>query len=204
MIKRLLFILSTIFISISVFAEKDTAVLEKITAKSSSYTSIESDFVQVNSSVYIAKEVKSTGKFYYQAEDKVLLKNDEKNFLLLNNNDFVISTQGEKFKVGKKSNPMVAELGLLLKSCVTGDYNTILSRRNTALRLDITAHDYILNITMGGSAKRYYSQVILTYDKLDLSLVNLKLLEPNGSYTLYTFSNHKYNTQIDSSVFNID
>ncbi len=193
-------------ISFSLYAEinETTPILEKISNHSSSLSSIESDFIQVNASIYLSAEKKSEGKFYYKADDKVCLKNDDKNFILMNSGEFLVSTDGNKVRAGKKSSPMVTELGTLLRSCITGDYKSILQRRNTSLSITEDSLYYILNITMGGSAKKYFSEITLKYSKKDFSLYYLKLQEANGSYITYTFNNHKFNTEIDLSVFNID
>lgn len=200
--KFLVIILS--LITTLLYAETNEAILEKISTHSRSLQSIESDFTQVNASIYLNVEKETPGKFYYKAEDKVCLKNDDKNFILMNEGNFLVSTDGNKVRADKKSSPMVSELGILLKSCITGDYKTILQRRNTSLDITQDASYYILNIKMGGSAKRYFSDVTLTYSKNDLSLYKLKLQEASGSYITYTFSNQKFNAEIDLSVFNID
>lgn len=201
--KKYLIILFAL-ISTLLYAETNEVILEKISNHSRSLKSIESDFTQVNASIYLNVEKEVEGKFYYKAEDKVCLKNDDKNFILMNEGDFLVSTDGNLMRASKKSSPMVSELGLLLKSCITGDYKTILQRRNTSLSIAEDDSYYVLNVQMGGSAKRYFSDVLLTYSKKDLSLYKLKLQEANGSYITYTFNNQKFNTEIDLSVFNVD
>ena len=45
------------------------------------------------------------------------------------------------------------------------------------------------------------SSVELAYDKKDLSLASLKLIEADGSYTLYELKGKTFNKTIDAKVF---
>lgn len=203
MIKKCVCILFLSLFSSFIYAESIESVLKKISEKSSSVSSIMADFLQVKSSEFISTEVKSDGTFYYSSSDKVCLKNDDKNYLLMNGEHFVISTAGDKMSVNTKSNPMVSHLGNLLKSCVTGDFNSICANKKSTIDVEITPDRYILTITMAGSIKRYFSEVKLTYFKHDASLEEIKMTESNGDFTSYTFSNHKFNVPILQSVFNL-
>lgn len=196
-------IVSLFFFSV-LYAEQTEIILKEINEKSSSVNSIMADFEQVKSSEYISGEAKNNGVFYYSASDKVCLKNDENNYLLMNGERFVISAAGDKMSVNTKSNPMVSHLGNLLKSCVTGDFSAICGKNKSAIDLEITPDRYILTINMAGSAKKYFKKIELTYFKNDASLEELKMIESNGDYTLYTFSNHRFNVPILQSVFNLN
>lgn len=204
MSKKYICILISLLISSFVCAETSEGILKLIKDKSSSVKSIVADFQQVKSSAYISKDIKTDGKFYYLFPDKVCLKNDEDNYLLMNGENFVISTGGDKMAANNKSNPMVSNLGNLLKSCVTGDFASIVENKKNQLKVEETLDRYILTITLAGSAKRFFSEVELIYFKHDASLEKLKMVEKNGDSTVYTFSNHKFNMQIDNSVFKIN
>lgn len=201
MINRFITIFLFTIISSFLYANED--VIEKIKTNTASISSIECDFTETKSSQFIETDIVKDGKFYYVAEDKVCLKYKNDDILLMNGDDFIMKIGKDKLSGSRKSNPMISQLGNLLKSCVTGDFTKISGGNIKNLTIETTKNQYILTINMQGSSKKYFSKIELRYNNADYSLEKLKMIEPTEDFTEYTFTNQSFNKQIDLSVFNI-
>lgn len=188
---------------LSSFLYANESILEKIKTNTESITSINSDFRELKSSMFVENDVITEGKFHYATEDKVCLHYNNGDKLLMNGDNFMMRIGEDKLTGNRKSNPMISQLGNLLKSCVTGDFTKITGGNHKNLNIETTPNHYILTINMTGASKKYFSNIELRYHKENYSLEKLKMIEASGDFTEYTFMNQSFNQQIDLSVFNL-
>lgn len=205
--KRLHIILLLSFVCCwSVCATDEADILTKISANGTAITTIESHFVQRKHVKAFKNDVLSSGRFYYQKDDKICMayERPKGDLLLMNADEFVMIVDGKRSAANAQSNPMLKQMRTLLTACVSGDFERLKSGRNAKISVTETEKNYILTTIFEGSAKKYYANIVLTFDKGNLSLLTLRMNEANGNFTEYTFDRPIFNQKIDAKIFNTE
>lgn len=79
----------------------------------------------------------------------------------------------------------MATLKNTLLLSVGGDVQGVANENNASVKFEETPQYYIFTLTKGKGAKSQYVELVLSYSKKDLSLCIMKMIEPNGNYTVY-------------------
>ena len=175
-------------------------IIERISTANLKVTSITAGFNQVRHIAFMEGDVKSNGSFYYTKPDKLAMKytKPEDDLMLLSGEEFVMIANGRYSKRSIKQNSNVSQIQNILSSCLQGD----VKKMNTSeLKQLENATQYIITAKLNKTQGNAIEQVIVSYDKKDMTLSSLQTIEADGSYTLYILEGKKLNTTIDESVF---
>ncbi len=189
----------------ALFAETEAEILTKISENGAAIATIESRFSQRKHAKALKNDALSSGRFYYQKSDKVCMTYDTPHgdLLLMNGDDFVMVVGGKRSAANAQSNPMLKQMRTLLTACVSGDFERLKTGRNTKISVMETDQNYVLTTVFDGSAKKYYADIVLTFDKNSLALQILRMNEANGNFTEYRFEKPVFNQSIDAKIFDI-
>ncbi|MBO7636293.1 MAG: outer membrane lipoprotein carrier protein LolA [Paludibacteraceae bacterium] len=180
----------------------------KMQKAAANVSSIQSDFTQEKYVSAMGNSMKSSGKFYYQKEDKVKLEYlaPFKQNLVMNGNKLMMEMNGKKNIMDASANPMAGELKKVISACMSGDIANM--GENYQLEFFVDGANYLVKITpKTADIKKFAQQVDLYLDKKDFSVVKMKMIEPlkkgqsKNDYTEYTFSNKKLNEKVADSIF---
>lgn len=176
---------------------------KQITDFAVSVKSIESDFTQVKHLDIFNENITSKGHFYYIAEDKINLTythpTDYK--IIINDNKIRIDSDGKTSVVALKSNKVMTEMRAMLTACMSGNISKI-NNYNMSFLED--AKTYLIKIKpTDKNLQSYVSGFEITMNKNDMSVSKLRIYEKGKDYTDYIFSNRKFNTLKDDSLFKI-
>ncbi len=187
----------------ALFAETEAEILTKISENGAAIATIESRFTQRKHAKALKNDALSSGRFYYQKSDKVCMTYDTPrgDLLLMNGDDFVMIVGGKRSAANAQNNPMLKQMRTLLTACVSGDFERLKTGRNSKISVTETDQNYILTAIFDGSAKKYYADIVLTFDKNSLALLVLRMNEANGNFTEYRFEKPVFNQPIDAKIF---
>ncbi|MCD8072650.1 MAG: outer membrane lipoprotein carrier protein LolA [Alistipes sp.] len=177
---------------------------ESLKEQSRAIQTIKCDFTQVRHMSVLAGNATSVGRFYYKREGNICLEFDQPagDVIVMSGERFKIVSQGRRNVVSMNSNPMLKQLKNMLTACMTGDVKLL--EAGSEVSYEDTPKGYRLTIRPSNrKAKNQVSAIILTFDKGDMSLITLRMDEPSGDYTEYTFTGKSFNGPVDDSVFNI-
>ncbi|MCC8036410.1 MAG: outer membrane lipoprotein carrier protein LolA [Rikenellaceae bacterium] len=177
---------------------------EKLREQSQTIRTIRCEFTQVRHMSVLAGDARSSGRFYYQREGNICLEFDRPagDMIVMNGERFKIVTDGRRNVVSMNSNPMLKQLKNMLTACMTGDIKLL--EAGSEVTYQETPQGYRLTICPSNrKARNQVSAIVLTFDKGDMSLVTLRMEEPSGDYTEYTFTKKIFNSTVDDSVFDI-
>ncbi|MBP5422745.1 MAG: outer membrane lipoprotein carrier protein LolA [Paludibacteraceae bacterium] len=193
----------------SVVPVSDVAGLKaKMQAAATNVTSIQSDFTQEKYISAMGKSMNSSGKFYYQKENKVKLEylSPYKQNMVMNGNKLMMEMGNNKNVMDASANPMAAELKKVISACMSGNIANM--GENYILEYFQEGTNYLVKITpKSADIKKFAQEVELYLDMKDFSVVKMKMIEPikpgfkKNDYTLYTFTNKKMNVKVDDAVF---
>ncbi|MDR1582228.1 MAG: outer membrane lipoprotein carrier protein LolA [Prevotellaceae bacterium] len=187
---------------IAVNAQSDSvaSIIEKIRQANLEYTSITSDFTQVRHLSFMNENISSSGKFFYSKPDRLSMKYEQPvgDLMLINNDLLVMISEGKYNKASAKSSSRARTMKNILSSCLQGVVSFI---EGVTLSSKETVDSYVITAKLKKKMKSGVDKVVLSYDKLNLTLSTLRMEEPDGSYTMYTLINKVLNQPVDDEVF---
>lgn len=205
----LLFILITATISLQLNAQTKKiqdieAFKQKINKVASSIKAIECDFVQTKHMEIFNEDIVSSGKFYYQNEDKICLDylKPTKYTIVINGNKIKTVSDGKKNIVNLKSNKVMKEMRSMLAACMSGNITQISGYKMEYFE-DVKFY-LIKVIPTSQDVKSYISQFAIYMDKNDMSVSKLRITEAGNNYTDYQFKNKKFNQLTNESIFSVN
>lgn len=194
-------ILSCLYVTAQTITDADARVLEKIKQENAKYNSITCDFKQVKHLEMLGEDIDSEGKFYYAKPDKLAMRYEdpEGEMMLINGDKFVMVAMGTRREISGQSNAKMQGMKTILAACLEGDVKKVGASKITCKE---TAKHYVVTAIINpASNKSDITEVVLNYDKSNLSLSLLKTIEADGSYTIYELINKKFNQPIADSIF---
>jgi len=174
----------------------------KLELSSENTKTIDCDFVQEKSSSMLTRKISSKGHFWFKKPGYIRWEytNPYYYLIIIAKKKVLTKEDGSKKQYDTQSNTMFKELGAMMFNFVQGnitacekDYITIYTENDKSY--------YVKLIPKSAKVQGMLSQVDLYFDKKDLSVSKIKMLEPGGDYTLIEFWNKKLNMDISDTVF---
>lgn len=186
-------------------AVADMAAFRKeLASKTSALTTIQAKFVQTKYLSVFSREMKSEGRFYWQKTDMICLdyRTPVAYEIVINGDKIKTVNAGKSSVIDTKGNPMMDQMSALITSCMTGD----LSKLGTdfAVNVEESSADYRLTIVPKSKTVRaYIDKMVILLNRKDLSVNRLTMYENASDYTMYDFTDKKFNAAIPQTVFNM-
>ena len=177
---------------------------ERLKSASDRTQTIICDFEQVKYMSVLANTNKSKGKFFYKKAQKICLEytNPQGNLIVMNGVKFKIQTNGKATVVKMNSNPMMRQMGNMLTACMTGNLDLFGNQSVSEYYENQSYYTVVISPT-NRRVKSYLKQIVLRFDKDDMTLSSMKMNENDTDYTLYEFSGKRLNGNVDDDKFNI-
>jgi outer membrane lipoprotein-sorting protein len=170
--------------------------------KNEQVNSIQCEFTQTREVSILANPVSKTGTFYFVKPGNMLLAFHDGDFIKMTSQWFEMKTGSNVTTTSVTSNPMLRSLSSILSACVVGDFNKMSS--GFAVSYKQQATEWVITLTpQRGKAASKISSIVISFDKRDMSLNELKMVEKSGDYTAYRFTKKQFNVAVDSKLFNV-
>lgn len=171
--------------------------------KNKSVTTIKCQFIQTREMSVLQNVVRKEGVFYFQRPGNMLLLFNDGDYIKMTEEWFEMKTGENTTTTKVSSNPMLRNLSTILSACVVGDFDQMI--RGFSIQVESKLEEWVVIMKpQRGKVASKISQIVLHFDKGTMSLNILKMVEKNGDYTKYSFSNKKFNVAIDGELFKID
>lgn len=170
--------------------------------KNESVTSIQCRFTQTREVSFLVDPVIKDGEFYFLKPNNMLLSFNDGDYIKMNSEWFEMKTADNVTTTKVVSNPMLKNLHSILTACVVGDFDKI--SNGFMVNYVESAAEWTITLTpQRGKAASKISNIVIVFDKEDMSLNLLRIEEKSGDYTAYSFFNKLFNVTIDTHKFNI-
>ncbi len=189
-----------LFSSIAVCAQDCLQVLK---SNSQSILSITSDFKQTKHSALLKNDEISTGKFYFsRADNKICLHylQPTESRMVITNSEIFFVANGKTTSLSIEQNPALAQIGILISACLTGDFVAFADKDNMTFQENDDTFTIKIN-PENRRIKKYIAEMILTFRRADNSLKIMQFTEANGDKSTYEYFNVTTNTSIDKNLF---
>ncbi|MCX6330661.1 MAG: outer membrane lipoprotein carrier protein LolA [Bacteroidia bacterium] len=201
----LLFIFSSCYITAQE-AYKPMADIEafksKLTAMSESTNSITSNFVQEKNLVVLSEKIISKGKFYFKKENNIRWEYLEpyKYLIIIANDKLYTRDDKNQKQYDIQSNKMFQEMNRFISGCIQGDI--LKNDKDYATEyFESSKLYYVKLVPRAEKMKQMLNEVQIYFDKNDLTVSRLKMVESGEDYTKIDFFNKKLNVEIPFEKF---
>ena len=174
---------------------------KKIIEKSNTTNTIISDFIQYKHLDFLSNDIKSTGKLVFKAPDLIKWEYLEpfKYSVVFKNDKLLINDDGVKSKIDLTSNKSFKSLNSLIIKSVKGD---MFDENSFDIEYFKNSKNYLVTFQpKTSSVKSFVNEFILTYDKVSLNVIEIKMKENSEDYTLLKFINQSINENVGNEVF---
>ncbi len=174
----------------------ETELLEK----NSHVKTISCKFVQIRQTSVLKEAVRKTGDFHYKRPDNIRLGFSDGDDITMNGEYFRITSSGKTSVVKMQSNPMLKELKRILSSCMSADLSGLTAGFEP--KLAVKENQYELELIP--KRRTNLKSLLLVFSGKDMSLDMLKMTEHSEDYTLYRFSDKRFDIPVQDGLFKIE
>ena len=184
-------------LSVTASAELKNRVVEK----SKNTSSIISDFEQYKHLDFLSNDIKSTGKLTYKSPSSIKweYKVPFVYSAIFKNNKLYINDDGVKSNINLDANKTFRSLNDLIIKSVRGD---MFDEEKFDISYFVNSEAYIVHFkSLDAALNKLISEFVLTFDKENLNVIQVKMIESSEDFTLLKFLNQKINRTVSDSVF---
>jgi outer membrane lipoprotein-sorting protein len=167
--------------------------------------SMECDFVQKKFLEVLTEPVVSKGHFCFKRENLIRWEYlSPTKYLIIINKDKVLVKDDKKTNViDTKSNKIFKELTDMMMSCFSGNISAI-EKKYSIQYFEDEKHYMTRLVPIDKNAGAYLKNIDMYFDKNDMTISRLIMVEPSGDSTEYNFTNKKLNMPISDEQFKIN
>lgn len=179
-------------------------VEEKLIAQSQKTNSIISDFSQKKHITYIDEIIEAKGKFWFRKENNLRWEytSPYEYIIAIYQGKFFIKDDGKVSEFDIESNKAFQQVNDLIIKSVRG---TLLEGDEFHVRAFENVSAYKVKLTpKNPDIKEVLNQVELYFNKSDLAIYKVKMVESEQDYTTISFHNRQINEEVPSHIFIID
>ncbi len=174
---------------------------EQVKAVSENTSSITSDFVQYKHLDFLENDIETFGKLTFKAPGLVKWEyTDPYQYSVIFKEDMLlVNDGGTKSNVEIGNSKLFKKLNEVIVASVKGDmfdaaeFEISYFKNNRINKAIFSPKDKKL--------ARYIASVELSFDKVDGTVLEVKMIEPSSDFTRIIFSNRVQNIEVDDAVF---
>jgi outer membrane lipoprotein-sorting protein len=176
--------------------------MDKLQKMSGSVSTIESNFIQEKNLSVLSNKIISKGIFRFRKENNIRWEYTEpyKYLIILSGNNIYISDKSGSKQYDVQSNRMFQEMNTFIKGCIQGD----ILKNSAGYETEYLENDneYFVRLVPVSQAMRdMLNEVQITFDKKDLTVSRITMVELGGDYTRIDFVNKKINVDVPLETF---
>jgi len=183
-----------------VSASKPEKVLEQLKKQNAATNSLQADFQEEKHLSYLKNPQLTSGKFYFQKNDKMRWEQQVPfSYLMIINGEKIIIRENGITKDVSASARMAGKMRNMLLELIRGDFQT-----SSAFTVNVfeNPESYKINlIPKDKRLKNYYQEIHMVFSRKSLQLKELTFLEKKGNRTVTRFYNERLNQKINSDLF---
>lgn len=166
---------------------------------------IESDFIQEKKLSVLADKIISRGSFCFRKENNIRWEYTEPYhyLIILSGGRIFIKEESGQNQYDIQSNQMFREMNRFISGCIQGE---ILKDENEYQieYLENQKEYYVKLVPNSVTLREMLNEVQIAFDKGDLTVMRITMVESGGDYTKISFINKKINTNIPVEKFSFN
>ncbi len=174
----------------------------RLITMSEKVNSIESDFVQEKNLSILSNKIISKGHFNFKKPNRIRWEYNQpyRYLIIISNSKIFIKEDQNQKQYDIQSNKMFQEMNKFISGCIQGDILRNEQEYNISYFEDDKA--YFVSLKPKSEAMRkMLNDVQIWFNKTDLTVTRISMVEEGGDYTKIDFVNKKLNPEIPDEKF---
>lgn len=180
----------------------ENIIKQKISSTASTIRTMQCDFVQTKQLKMLDDKMVSYGKMCYKQVNKLRWEytSPYTYTLLLNGTTAVISNNERNDVIDVNQSNIFKEIVRIMMNCMLG--KSLTDDRDFNVAVSTTSTEWVAEMMpQRKEMKRLFRQIILRFNKQEMMVSSVELIENNGDTTLINLKNIKTNVSIDDKLF---
>ena len=175
---------------------------EKLVTMSGKVNTIESDFIQEKNLSILANTILSKGHFCYRKDNNIRWEYQQPYhyLIIISNNKIFIKDDLDQKQYDIQSNKMFQEMNRFISGCIQGDILKNEQEYKVAYFEDDRSY-FVKLVPNAEKMRQMLNEVQIWFNRNDLTVSRIVMLESGGDYTKIDFNNKKLNTDIPIEKF---
>lgn len=174
---------------------------QSVAVVSKKIKTLSTDFVQYKHMDFLSKDIETSGKMIFK-EPSLLLWQYKRPYsysVIFKSGKILINDEGKKKSVDIGNSKMFGKINKLIVGSISGDMFD--DKEFTISYFKTRGNNITRFIPKDAKLKKYIRQIELTFDKDEVTVEQVKLIESSEDYTRIVLKNKTINAKIDDSVF---
>jgi outer membrane lipoprotein-sorting protein len=175
---------------------------EKLVTMSDKVKTIESDFVQEKNLSILANKIVSQGHFCYRKDNNIRWEYIQpyRYLIIISNGKIFIKEDNNQKQYDIQSNRMFQEMNKFISGCIQGD----ILKNEKDYKVGYFEDDksyYVSLVPISEKMREMLSEVRIWFNRNDLTVSRIVMMEAGGDYKKIDFTGKKLNTDITHEKF---
>ncbi len=203
--RKILFSILFCFVALTVSAQNQQAIIEKINKICAEMKTMECEFVQTKHLNILNDNMVSQGKMYYQQPNALRWEytTPYTYTFILNDNKILLKNDRRKDVIDVNQNKMFKEIARIMMNSIVGKCLTDDKAFKTTI--EETSTEWVATlIPLKKDMKQMWTKLQLHFDRSKNAVVKVQMFEKSGDFTVIDLKNNKTNKSIDQRLFVVD
>jgi outer membrane lipoprotein-sorting protein len=174
----------------------------KLTTVTAGINTIESDFTQEKKLSILSNTLVSKGRFCFRRENNIRWEylQPYKYLIIISQDKIYIKEEKDQKQYDIQSNKMFQEMNKFISGCIQGD----ILKNDKDYKIgyfEDSRYFFVTLVPVAEKMRQMLNEIQIWFDRTDLTVARIRMMESGGDYTRIDFVNKKLNTDIPVEKF---
>jgi outer membrane lipoprotein-sorting protein len=174
----------------------------KLTSITAGINTIESDFTQEKKLSILSNTIVSKGHFCFRRENNIRWEylQPYKYLIIISHDKIYIKEEKDQKQYDIQSNKMFQEMNRFISGCIQGD----ILQNDKEYKIgyfEDSRYFFVTLVPVSEKMRQMLNEIQIWFDRTDLTVSRIRMMETGGDYTKIDFANKKLNTDIPVEKF---
>jgi outer membrane lipoprotein-sorting protein len=175
---------------------------QKLTTVAAGIRTIESDFTQEKKLSILSNTLVSKGNFSFRRENDIRWEylQPYKYLIIISEDKIYIKEEKDQKQYDIQSNKMFQEMNRFISGCIQGD----ILKNDKDYKIgyfEDGRYFFVTLVPVAEKMRQMLNEIQIWFDRTDLTVARIRMMESGGDYTRIDFINKKLNTDIPAEKF---
>jgi outer membrane lipoprotein-sorting protein len=175
---------------------------QKLTTVTAGINTIESDFIQEKKLSILSNTLVSKGHFCFRRENNIRWEylQPYKYLIIISQDKIYIKEEKDQKQYDIQSNKMFQEMNRFISGCIQGD----ILKNDKDYKIgyfEDSRYFFVTLVPVAEKMRQMLNEIQIWFDRTDLTVSRIRMMESGGDYTRIDFVNKKLNTDIPVEKF---
>ncbi len=175
---------------------------QKLISVTAGIKTIESDFTQEKKLSILSNTLVSKGHFCFRRENNIRWEylQPYKYLIIISQDKIYIKEENDQKQYDIQSNKMFQEMNRFISGCIQGD----ILKNDKDYKIgyfEDSRYYFVTLVPVAEKMRQMLNEIQIWFDRTDLTVARIRMMESGGDYTRIDFVNKKLNTDIPLEKF---